>query len=382
MIAYRPPIIEETAQDRLFLKFWIALEVLGGQAGIPILLLTLYFSPLRRTPTLYNLLISCVVWSIIDMLLFYPGRVAPSSPQPDYGLCLTQSALKLSQPILTGCCAFSLLYDSWTVISGNSEGPKHPSTIRRITILVVFPWVVFAVVTAVALAVGSSFAGDLGRQRHFFFCTWLLRPLSDTTISIAAIATFATTYYTLRGIKLWYNSVSQATEASYASSTASRINPHMFARVLVLGVTELLAVAVSIISVSGVWHSHVLDLLISSIPFAICIIFGTQMDVLNVYIDGARSLGRWVKSHWVSRMRRQPMDLKEAPYGLAYSFDSRVSPVWDGRGMNRPGQDDGFPRGVLVNGQGKQSIELKMSPTTMSPAYIKPYDTRHVQYAQ
>lgn len=38
----------------------------------------------------------------------------------------------------------------------------------------------------------------------------------------------------------------------------------MFARVLVLGVTELLAVAVSIISVSGVWHSHVLDLLISS----------------------------------------------------------------------------------------------------------------------
>jgi hypothetical protein len=42
----------------------------GGQGGIPMLLITLYLSSLRRVPTLYSLLWSCVVWSIIDLLLW------------------------------------------------------------------------------------------------------------------------------------------------------------------------------------------------------------------------------------------------------------------------------------------------------------------------
>jgi len=278
--------------DEKWLNAWLAVEIAGGQVGIPLLLITLYLSPLRRIPTLYSLLWSCVVWSIIDLLLYYPGRIKPTDPEPSHALCLTQASLHLAQPILTSWCSFALLYDCWIVISGQSKGPNHPTTTRRTVILLIFPWLAFVLATGTSVLVGAKASVDLGRERHFFFCTYRNGIWSDTTASLAAAALLASFYLTTKGVILWINSRKHNAAELVKRTDGSKVDAHLLLRILMLTVTELFALALCIISVSGSWRTRMNDILVASLPLVILIIFASQRDVLNVYVSCAKSASK------------------------------------------------------------------------------------------
>lgn len=53
----------------ILLKAWFSLQVAGAHIGVPILLATLYFSPLKRLKTLYNLLFTWVFSGVISLML-------------------------------------------------------------------------------------------------------------------------------------------------------------------------------------------------------------------------------------------------------------------------------------------------------------------------
>ena len=54
----------------MLLKVWLACTVSGGLVGVPILVVTLYLSGLKRLKTLYNLFFTWIFSSLISSLLY------------------------------------------------------------------------------------------------------------------------------------------------------------------------------------------------------------------------------------------------------------------------------------------------------------------------
>lgn len=53
----------------VLLKVWLGLQVAGAHLGVPLLLVTLYFSSLKRLKTLYNLLFTWALSGIVSLML-------------------------------------------------------------------------------------------------------------------------------------------------------------------------------------------------------------------------------------------------------------------------------------------------------------------------
>jgi len=140
--------------------------------------------------------------------------------------------------------------------------------------------------------VGAKAPVDLGRKRHFFFCTYRNRIWSDITASVAAVALLASFYLTTKGVILWINSRKHNAAELVKRTDGSKISAHLFLRILTLTVTELFALALCIISVACSWPTRMNDILIASLPLVILIIFASQRDVLNVYVSCAKSASK------------------------------------------------------------------------------------------
>jgi len=152
------------------------------------------------------------------------------------------------------------------------------------------PWLAFVLSTGISALVGVKAAVDLGRERHFFFCTYRNDIWSDITASVAAAALMASLYLTTKGVMLWVNSRNAAELVK--RTDGSKISVHLFLRILMLSVTELFALMLCIISVSGSWRTRMNDTLVASLPLIILTIFASQRDVLNVYVSCAKSASK------------------------------------------------------------------------------------------
>lgn len=54
------------------LRVWLACQIYGGLIGVPIVLVTLRLSKLKRLKTLHNLLLTWVFSAIVSSLLYVP----------------------------------------------------------------------------------------------------------------------------------------------------------------------------------------------------------------------------------------------------------------------------------------------------------------------
>jgi len=109
---------------------------------------------------------------------------------------------------------------------------------------------------------------------------------------VAAAALLASLYLTTKGVILCINSRKHNAAELVKRTDGSKLSVHLLLRVLMLSVTELFALALCIISVSGSWRARMDDILIASLPLVILIIFASQRDVLNVYVSWAKSASK------------------------------------------------------------------------------------------
>lgn len=86
------PAINIGPHKDVLLDVFFALFILGGQVGLPIVLLTMLLgrSDGRRRYTLFNFLVSWMLYAISMLLLLVPFRVIFEKPADNYNIDCTE----------------------------------------------------------------------------------------------------------------------------------------------------------------------------------------------------------------------------------------------------------------------------------------------------
>lgn len=284
-------------------KIWIGLEFAGGQVGVPILLATLCFSRLRRLPTLYSLLVTWIASGFICCLLFYTDHDLPNDPQPSYALCLMQAAFIYGVPPMTAMSAFALVYEGWITISGQALPTGKNGLQIRTAFLVMIPWLGMLFTAIATFAVGYADPASVSRDRRIFYCSVKQDILTDILAIVTGIVLAVTVVYSIKVARILFsNWIELKRRVSDSNLPETRIaNPYAAIRIAVFGIYVLLTLCLSFVSIIAPL-SPVPDLVSSSIPTAVFVIFGTQADIVRIWVNLIpkfllpRSLSAWANS--------------------------------------------------------------------------------------
>jgi len=260
---------------------WLVLLVISGQVGIPILLGTLFFSRLRRLPTLHGLLVTWFVASFVCCLLFYAND-AKTDVQPAHSLCLAQASLVGATPLTGALSAFSLVYDGWITVQGKETlfGRRRLRTI----VLLSLPWVGF-VAAAIALFVSGHSNPTGVRRQQLFYCTVDAPNITNTLGVLTIIGLTITALYggkiALMLRRRWTHFKARVSDSSAPERHMS--SPYVAIRIGVFASCMVLSLILMLIGVLGK-RSQLLDILFALIPAGVLVIFGTQADVIRVWV--------------------------------------------------------------------------------------------------
>ncbi|KZT26026.1 hypothetical protein NEOLEDRAFT_1132524 [Neolentinus lepideus HHB14362 ss-1] len=120
------------------------------------------------------------------LLLYFSGEVV--GPPPRYSTCLASASLSIAQSPLTAISATSLVFHIWLTMR-DAVGPKPPLWYREsleIILLVLMPYLVFAITALTTLVLGFSHPSSV--YRALFYCTVDVRAL-EVTVSAVCVAT-------------------------------------------------------------------------------------------------------------------------------------------------------------------------------------------------
>ncbi|KAF8317360.1 hypothetical protein DL93DRAFT_2165621 [Clavulina sp. PMI_390] len=250
--------------DPALLTVWFCFQTVGGIIGMPIMLVTLAFSSLKRLKTLYNLLLTWIATAVISNLLFFAGRAYPDQPEPSYELCLLQSAMIYGAPPLLATSALALIYETWLVITGRAFG-------RRATIKTIL--------------LGVFASTDLGRERHFFYCSFRNIGLSHFLAVFTGVIAFVAIGLTIRVANHMYHSWQKIKMMANDPDAAENAvgSAYVILRIALYGADLFLAFVLCGLTIL-IPHSPIPDLLRGSLTFTVFLIFGTQKDILMTWL--------------------------------------------------------------------------------------------------
>jgi len=256
---------------------------MAGHIFLPILVGVFTFLS-KRHPTLINL---CRVWIFIGIcscLLLYTNT--QTGPEPSYGLCLTQASLLYgSMPMSTVVC-LALVYHVWTTVYVSKIDPEvaAPWHRLRLIMLLVIPWIIFAIWATGAAWIGYHDPFRISRHRRFFYCSLDYGPFS-TAMSIFCTLTLLVTlgFGVSIGRTVWRN-----WRAVRKGLSTGEIDMSLAIRVTCFMFYVCIGLIMSLISIKAP-KSPIPDLYFASVGFVIVLIFGTQKNILI-------SLGLWLKT--------------------------------------------------------------------------------------
>ncbi|KAF8317359.1 hypothetical protein DL93DRAFT_2154268 [Clavulina sp. PMI_390] len=274
--------------DTGYLYVWFTFETVGGLIGMPILLLTLSLSSLKRLKTHYNLLLTWTVSAIISNMLFFAGRAFPSQPEPSYELCLLQSSMIYGVPVLLAAAALALIYETRMVITGKAGAMKSK---MRSTLLLGAPWVAWLVVSITSLFVGQFASTELGRERRFFYCSFKNNALTDPIGIVTGLIVMLATWYTFQvGYRMYHSWQKMKDMVQNPEAAENAVgSAYVILRITLFGVDLSLALFLAFISLF-MPETPLPDILAASMPFTVFLIFGTQQDVWMAWLAALRRI--------------------------------------------------------------------------------------------
>ncbi|KAG8950945.1 hypothetical protein FRC04_007009 [Tulasnella sp. 424] len=88
-----------TTPTELNTPTWYWILIVGGQILLPFLLATMILSRnVRRDPTLVNMIISWIIFTVVLCMLYYAGD--QSGAEPPFGVCLAQASMLAGAPVI------------------------------------------------------------------------------------------------------------------------------------------------------------------------------------------------------------------------------------------------------------------------------------------
>lgn len=279
---------KDLSNTDLYLRFIVAydvLHILGFIILVPVIL-TAWFSPrVQRTPTWFPLMISWALATINASLIF--GRQI--GPIPPFALCLTQAGFLYAIPILTGATAVAFLLQIYLGFMARFNH-KEDDYFSRSPVF-------FAVPIGVAVAL-FVFVIVLGIQNPVFVTrdtTGMYCHISGSRVSkvssgfLIAANLFMLILEVLIGILLYRNWVAfqhlQKLDNSLSLST--------LVRVAIFSFLPLVVLILSLLVFKGRtgYERQITNIFIALVPLVAGIVFGSQKDILGVWLRRKSSGG-------------------------------------------------------------------------------------------
>ncbi|KAK0465602.1 uncharacterized protein EV420DRAFT_968831 [Desarmillaria tabescens] len=268
-----------SVSDASLRQVFIALHIAGGQIGLPILILTwAVFKSVVRHPTLVNLWITFVIYSVSYCILLYSGQVE-SIIALSSNVCLVQAAMIHGAPSMSAIAGLVVVFQIWQTF----QEPSSSNTTNRphsVKIFLVLPYLVFLVFALMAGILGKLY------PEHIYTPNGLYCSLSNVGLSRYVVPTFCVTVLAVlvvlevtlvvRYYKMW-------TLISRTFPLASRrTSPSLLLRVLLFNVYSVVIFSVAVLFLSD-FSNHWPYMMEASIPLTAVVVFGSQADLFRAW---------------------------------------------------------------------------------------------------
>jgi len=255
----------------LLVNAFLALQLSGGFGLFLIVLTALGSRHVKRNSTWYTFLVAWIISCISYTLIFLLGQ----QNAPSFGPCVTQAAGIYSAPSLTSSATLAYAIDM--LLGVRATSPQHPPKRQNsITLTLVFiPYVIGLAVFVGMLAFGVSNPTQTRIGPNGTYCDFV----SDIPSKISSLITIGTTLILLViegyiAIRLIRNR--NLLKDRQLSAMAVRVIIFSALGALGLGV----GIAYELYSIPGASF----DVIMATIPAGGVLIFGTQTDLVNVWL--------------------------------------------------------------------------------------------------
>ncbi|KJA17424.1 hypothetical protein HYPSUDRAFT_1022158 [Hypholoma sublateritium FD-334 SS-4] len=249
------------------LRAYISLQLIG-LIGCLVIFVTGFFSEsaLRHTAW-FSFMFSWVLSTLSYLLLFISGRLE-NAP---FGLCLIQSALMYAAPTLTAATTLAFVTQIFFKLH-NSLGPRERGG-RLIWLMLVGPYVLHATIATETIIIGLEDDNTLyqsGMGGYCYLKNAVPSQTSTVTVMVLMIPTVVLGAWTC---VLLTRNWSSKKLVNYPVSTTIRV--------LVFSALSMIANTITIMYMSAKGRSHRPYVVVSLIPIAAILAFGTQKDIIS-----------------------------------------------------------------------------------------------------
>ncbi|KAJ7818815.1 hypothetical protein B0H13DRAFT_397205 [Mycena leptocephala] len=250
-----------------------------GFLSLAIIMFTAWLSPrVRRTPAWYLFMASWMFFCLSYFLI--AGQQVGA--EPSFGICATQAALVYAAPPLTSCVSLSFLLQLYSTVSSVLRNGRSSRT--RTIALQIFPFVVYFVFFIESLAICLSNRDEVARSISGMFCH-LTNPFQvKITATVVILAMTSMLVYEVLTIALLYRNWTAFQRLRVRTNDA--VSLPLLIRVTVFSFLPMVAMVVSsmaFLSTSPIVAAET-NLVVAFLPIAAAVIFGTQRDLLSVWM--------------------------------------------------------------------------------------------------
>ncbi|KLO20383.1 hypothetical protein SCHPADRAFT_991761 [Schizopora paradoxa] len=261
--------------------------IIGGHVLLPVLVAASIISrDVHRNPILISWIFAWMVYSVSMCLLLYSGENLLYS-QPPRTLCLAQAAVNYSSVVLCTFGALMFVVNLWLSIRSIAleKAPCYANNRIWRCFAIIFPCAIFLIVLLLVLLVGSAHPTEVFREYASFFCSVDL-PIIRGVQGFAAMALFAMLVF-----EVWIAVLlgQMHKRKVYLRKSGGPASYHLCIRVAFFTVYILLAIAATVCiwtrPTRGPFESFT-DIILSTVPLAVFLCFGTQRDLVRAYVCG------------------------------------------------------------------------------------------------
>ncbi|KAL4267602.1 G-protein coupled receptors family 3 profile domain-containing protein [Pleurotus pulmonarius] len=270
----------EEVDDGPFIHAFVGLQATGA-IGLCIILLTALSSKrIQRDLTWYNFCIAWIISCISYLLLSFAGQ--QTGPAPNHVLCLTQASLIYAAPNLTAFATLALVIQLWLNVHSapiGSTSPRHRVSGLVTLILLSVPYAVAIVTLVASLMVASHWPGCVSRAKSSMYCGMNIRlPGQVSAILVAVsmgVAVFLEVFIAVTLYRNWRLLKSLDGHIMHSMRTSVRVG--------IFSLFSILSIAVAPVYLSAVM-APIPNIIIALTPVAAFFVFGSQKDLLSVWI--------------------------------------------------------------------------------------------------
>ncbi|KAF5363065.1 hypothetical protein D9758_012662 [Tetrapyrgos nigripes] len=276
MVTQHPP--DDTQYSPSLINVFIAFQLIG-LIGFIITFIVALFSSVRRHPTWYNFLASWIISCFSYALLFFGGELnsGDAKEKPSMALCMTQASLIYAAPPFAAATTLGLVVQIWFTV--RSMVNPNPMLGQRYwtSLILILPWLLWISVIAESVGFALGTPSSVRRTGSGMYCNTGIRIPGRVSAVLAVLMLIPAVVFEALIIF--------ALRRNWPAFKVRKNTMSMIIRVFGFSIFGVFALILSLFFIFTIHHGADLNIVVATIPVAALLIFGSQRDLLNVYLS-------------------------------------------------------------------------------------------------